>query len=63
MFWLMPSFSVSTIFVALQGFFLGPLFPAIVVAATNGLPPYLHVSVIGFAGAFGGGDGEPFAYE
>jgi fucose permease len=54
MFWLVPSFHVSAIFVALQGFFLGPLFPAIVVAATKVLPAYLHVSAIGFAAAFGG---------
>ncbi|KAF2846589.1 MFS general substrate transporter, partial [Plenodomus tracheiphilus IPT5] len=63
MFWLVPSFHVSAIFVALQGFFLGPLFPAIVVAATKVLPAYLHVSAIGFAAAFGGGGGAalPFA--
>lgn len=57
MFWLVPSFHVSAVFVALQGFFLGPLFPAIIVAATKVLPPYLHVSAIGFAAAFGGGGG------
>lgn len=63
MFWLVPSFHVSAIFVALQGFFLGPLFPAIVVAATKVLPGYLHVSAIGFAAAFGGGGAAvlPFA--
>lgn len=61
-FWFVPSFSVSAIFVVLQGFFLGPLFPAIVVAATKGLPPYLHVSVIGFAGAFGGEGGAPLPF-
>jgi fucose permease len=63
MFWLVPSFHVSAIFVALQGFFLGPLFPAIVVASTRVLPAYLHVSAIGFAAAFGGGGAAilPFA--
>lgn len=63
MFWLVPSFHVSAIFAALQGFFLGPLFPAIVVAATKVLPAHLHVSAIGFAAAFGGGGGAalPFA--
>lgn len=63
MFWLVPSFHVSAVFVALQGFFLGPLFPAIVVAATKVLPAYLHVSAIGFAAAFGGGGAAvlPFA--
>ena len=52
MFWLVPSFHVSAIFVALQGVFLGPLFPAVIVATTKALPPYLHVSVIGFAAGF-----------
>ena len=62
-FWLVPSFHVSAIAVSLQGFFLGPLFPAAIVAATKALPPYLHVSAIGFAAAFGGGGGAvlPFA--
>ncbi|KAF2689235.1 MFS general substrate transporter [Lentithecium fluviatile CBS 122367] len=62
-FWLVPSFHVSATAVSLQGFFLGPLFPAAIVAATKALPPYLHVSAIGFAAAFGGGGGAilPFA--
>lgn len=49
--------------VALQGFFLGPLFPAVVVATTKLLPRHLHVSSIGFAAAFGGGGAAvlPFA--
>ncbi|KAF2181802.1 MFS general substrate transporter [Zopfia rhizophila CBS 207.26] len=54
-FWLVPQFHVSAVAVSLQGFFLGPLFPAAIVAATRLLPPYLHVSAIGFAAAFGGG--------
>ncbi|KAI4916241.1 hypothetical protein J4E85_010330 [Alternaria conjuncta] len=63
MFWLVPSFHVSAIFVALQGFFLGPLFPAVIVAATKALPPHLHISAIGFAAAIGVGGGAalPFA--
>jgi fucose permease len=62
-FWLVPSFHVSAIFVALQGFFLGPLFPAVIVATTKALPSYLHVSAIGFAAAIGVGGGAalPFA--
>ncbi|KAJ0329705.1 hypothetical protein COL922a_012761 [Colletotrichum nupharicola] len=49
--------------VALQGFFLGPFFPAVVVAATKLLPRHLHVSTIGFAAAFGGSGAAilPFA--
>lgn len=53
-FWLVPSFAVSSIAVALVGFFLGPLFPAVVVATTKLLPAHLHVPTIGFAAAFGG---------
>ncbi|PSR81306.1 major facilitator superfamily domain-containing protein [Coniella lustricola] len=63
LFWLVPQFIVSAVAVALVGFFLGPLFPAAVVAATKSLPKYLHVSTIGFAAAFGGGGAAvlPFA--
>ncbi|KAG8628031.1 hypothetical protein KVT40_003904 [Elsinoe batatas] len=61
-FWLVPSFLVSAIAVALQGFFLGPLFPAAVVACTKLLPKHLHVSGIGFAAAFGGSGGAIFPF-
>ncbi|KAH8747183.1 major facilitator superfamily domain-containing protein [Diaporthe sp. PMI_573] len=63
LFWLVPQFIVSAVAVALQGFFLGPLFPAVVVAATKSLPRHLHVSAVGFAAAFGGGGAAilPFA--
>jgi len=54
LFWLVPQFYVSAVAVSLQGFFLGPLFPAVIVAATKLLPRHLHVSAIGFAAAFGG---------
>lgn len=61
--WTVSSFHVPAIFVALQGFFLSPLFPANIVAVTKVLPVYLHVSAIGFAAAFGGGGAVilPFA--
>ena len=39
-----PSIEADLAAVAIEGFFLGPLFPAAVVAATILLPPYLHVS-------------------
>lgn len=55
LFWLVPQFIVSSIAAALVGFFLGPLFPAVVVATTKLLPVHLHVATIGFAAAFGGG--------
>jgi fucose permease len=54
LFWLVPQFYVSAVAVGLQGFFIGPLFPAVVVAATKILPRHLHVFAIGFAAAAGG---------
>lgn len=53
-FWLVPQFLVSAVAVALQGFFLGPLFPSVVLVANKLLPKRYHVRVIGFAAAFGG---------
>ena len=53
-FWLVPQFYVSAVAIAIEGFFLGPLFPAAVVVATKLLPKHLHVSAIGFAAATGG---------
>ncbi|MCJ1414065.1 hypothetical protein MMC32_000390 [Xylographa parallela] len=52
-FYLVPNQYVSFVMVALEGFFLAPLFPAAVVAATKLLPAHLHVAGIGFAAAFG----------
>lgn len=57
LFWLVPSFVGGSIAVAFVGFFLGPLFPAAVVAVTKLLPKHMHVPAIGFAAAFGGGGG------
>lgn len=53
-FWLVPQFYVSAIAIALVGYFIGPFFPAAVVAAAKLLPPELHVAAIGFASALGG---------
>lgn len=50
----MPQFIVSAVAVSLQGFFLGPMFPAVVLVAGKLLPKHQHVVVIGFAAAFGG---------
>ncbi|KAK8068667.1 hypothetical protein PG994_005283 [Apiospora phragmitis] len=63
LFWLVPKFIVSAVAVGLQGFFLGPLFPAAVVAMSKLLPRHLHVGAIGFAAAFGGSGAAvlPFA--
>ncbi|KAI1436475.1 putative MFS transporter [Xylaria sp. CBS 124048] len=54
LFWLVPQFIVSAVAVGLQGFCLGPLFPAAIVAMSKLLPHHLHVGAIGFAAAFGG---------
>ncbi|KAI1077269.1 MFS general substrate transporter [Whalleya microplaca] len=63
LFWLVPQFIVSAVAVGLQGFFLGPLFPAVIVAMSKLLPRRLHVGAIGFAAAFGGSGAAvlPFA--
>jgi fucose permease len=53
LFWLVPNFFVSAVMVGLLGFFLGPMFPAAVVALTKLLPKGLHVAAVGFAAAFG----------
>ncbi|OAQ96352.1 hypothetical protein LLEC1_07868 [Akanthomyces lecanii] len=55
LYWLVPNFAASLVFIILLGFFLGPLFPAAIVTATKLLPTEYHVSAIGFAGGFGGG--------
>ena len=62
-FWLVPQFHVSAVAIALQGFFLGPMFPCVILAVTELLPRHLHVSTIGFAAAFGGSGAAvmPFA--
>ncbi|KAJ5081278.1 Major facilitator superfamily domain general substrate transporter [Penicillium alfredii] len=61
--WLVPQFYASAVAVSFQGFFLGPLFPGVVVMVTKLLPRHLHVSSIGFAAAFGGSGAAilPFA--
>lgn len=55
LFWLVPSLIGGAIAVAFVGFFLGPMFPAAVVALTKLLPKNMHVPAIGFSAAFGGG--------
>ncbi|KAI2241347.1 hypothetical protein LOZ13_002757 [Ophidiomyces ophidiicola] len=63
LFWLVPQFYVSAVMVSFLGFFLGPLFPIAIVAATKLLPKHMHVSAIGFAAAIGssGSTAFPFA--
>ena len=54
-FWLVPNFFVSAVAVSFIGFFVGPLFPAAIVASTKRLPQHLHVAGLGFAIASGAG--------
>ena len=54
LFWLVPNFYVSAVAVAFQGFFLGPLFPGVVLVVSSLLPRHQHVAVIGFVAAFAG---------
>ncbi|KAI1757914.1 major facilitator superfamily domain-containing protein [Xylaria castorea] len=63
LFWLVPQFIVSAVAIALQGFFIGPLFPAVIVVMSKLLPRQHHVSAIGFAAALGGSGAAvlPFA--
>ncbi|EGS23872.1 uncharacterized protein CTHT_0005800 [Thermochaetoides thermophila DSM 1495] len=61
-YWLVPHFAAAAVFVTSLGFFLGPLFPAAIVAAAKLLPSELHVSAIGFAAAFGGGGAAVFPF-
>ncbi|KAF7540231.1 hypothetical protein G7Z17_g12249 [Cylindrodendrum hubeiense] len=62
LYWLVPNFAASVVFVMLLGFFLGPMFPAAVVVATKLLPADYHVSAIGFAAALGGGGASLFPF-
>ncbi|KAJ5630699.1 uncharacterized protein N7484_010799 [Penicillium longicatenatum] len=61
-FWLVPQFFVSAVAVSLVGFFLGTIFPGVVVVATRLLPKDLHVAAIGFAAAFSMGGGAVFPF-
>jgi fucose permease len=57
LYWLVPNFIASAVAVAFLGFFLGPCFPAAIVAAAKLLPSDFHVSAIGVAAAMGGAGG------
>ena len=54
LFWLVPQFIVSAVAIALVGFFLGPLFPSVIVIVTRILPKELHVASIAFSTTLGG---------
>ncbi|KAJ5714207.1 uncharacterized protein N7483_011388 [Penicillium malachiteum] len=61
-FWLVPDFFVSAVSVSLVGFFLGTIFPGVVVVATRLLPKDLHIAAIGFAAALSMGGGAVFPF-
>ena len=54
LFGLIPSLPASAVFVAIEGFFIGPTFPAGIVVAIELLPKHLPATAIGFATALGG---------
>ncbi|KAJ5248771.1 hypothetical protein N7468_000222 [Penicillium chermesinum] len=62
LFWLVPQFIVSAVAVSLVGFFLGTIFPCVVVVATRILPKDIHVAAIGFAAAFSMGGAAVFPF-
>ncbi|RAH83178.1 MFS general substrate transporter [Aspergillus japonicus CBS 114.51] len=47
-----PNVVVAAVATAMQGFFLGPLFPAIVYATVRLLPEHMHVTAVGVATGF-----------
>ncbi|KAJ5990162.1 hypothetical protein N7499_010689 [Penicillium canescens] len=61
-FWLVPEFIVSAVAVAFVGFFMGTIFPGVVIVMTRLLPRNLHVAAIGFAAAFSMGGGAVFPF-
>lgn len=61
-FWLVPEFIVSAVAVSLVGFFMGTIFPGVVIVATRMLPKNVHVAAIGFAAAFSMGGGAVFPF-
>ncbi|TIC90429.1 Bypass of stop codon protein 6 [Colletotrichum higginsianum] len=62
LFWLVPQFIVSAVAISLLGFFIGPLYPAVITVAAKLLPKTIHVSAIGFALALGGAGGTVFPF-
>lgn len=61
-FWLVPEFIVSAVAVSLVGFFMGTIFPGVVIVATRMLPKNVHVAAIGFAAALSMGGGAVFPF-
>ncbi|CAG7920974.1 unnamed protein product [Penicillium olsonii] len=61
-FWLVPEFIISAVAVSLVGFFMGTIFPGVVIVATRMLPRNVHVAAIGFAAAFSMGGGAVFPF-
>lgn len=54
MFWIFPSLEISAAMIALVGFFMGPLFPTIVIVFMQKIPRNLQILGMGFATSFGG---------
>ncbi|KAL2795126.1 major facilitator superfamily domain-containing protein [Aspergillus keveii] len=52
-FWLIPNFMASAIFAAFLGFFLGPIFPCVILCLSDLLPSRMRVSAVGICSAVG----------
>jgi fucose permease len=61
-FWLVPDFIVSALAMSFVGFFMGTIFPCVVVVATRLLPKHIHVAAIGFTAALSMGGGSVFPF-
>ncbi|KAL4791481.1 major facilitator superfamily domain-containing protein [Aspergillus venezuelensis] len=53
LFWLVPSFVASAVFAAFLGFFLGPIFPCVILCLSRLLPSHMRVSAVGICSAVG----------
>jgi MFS family permease len=51
---LVPVFWANAIAFTLTGFFLGPIYPSLIMVATDFLPGELHLGVISLMGSMGG---------
>lgn len=54
LFWTISQLYVSAVCIALVGFFIGPLYPSVVVVFLNKVPKQFHVNGVGVSTAFGG---------
>lgn len=61
-YWLVPSFVVSAVAVALLGFVFGPLYPAAAILVMKLLPQHLHITAITVSTTLGDSGGAMFPF-